>query len=486
MARFRRPDGRTGTYGQWAAEVSARWNALSTREQHASRDAAAERMAAQIRAQDTGPTLMHLYDEIGWFGVWPADVVDALSGIKGNIEVHLNSPGGNVFDGLSIYAALRQHPGTVSSVVDGLAASAASFVAAAAAPGQLAVTPNGTMMIHDAWTLASGNEDELRKMADVLGETSENVASIYAERSGRPAAEFRDLMRAETWAVGQKAIDLGLADTIRRPAAAGSDDGGATLTVAASLPWQVTIFNAAADMHGDHERYDPDGDGDCDACPEGDTDHDYWSADGQQLKPLPGKPMSADNMAAARILAADAAPHGPFTGTHAHPHPAMGAQGDDATHEHEHAHDGDADHDHAHAAAGPQDRAPEILNDDGESTWDASKAWHNGATAKDPAAFYEGICAGRKAGDPSKQSSWALPYRYHPGDAPNAAGVRNALARVDQTEGLTNKAAAKALLQKLMKQVNPDYEPSDQAPSGFLALNPEQIDAIREALAAMS
>ena len=94
------------------------------------------------------------------------------------------------------------------------------------------------------------------------------------------------------------------------------------------------------------------------------------------------------------------------------------------------------------------------------SEWNADKAWHAGAESDDPAAFYAGICAGRKEGDPDKQSSWALPYRYSPSSAPNAAAVKNALARLDQTEGLTNKDAAKSKLEGLMKKINPDYEPS--------------------------
>jgi len=87
------------------------------------------------------------------------------------------------------------------------------------------------------------------------------------------------------------------------------------------------------------------------------------------------------------------------------------------------------------------------------SPWDANKAWANGAASDDPAAFYNGICAGKKAGDPKTQGAHALPFKYHPGDGPNAAGVRNALARINQTEGLTNKAEAQAKLESAMKEV---------------------------------
>jgi HK97 family phage prohead protease len=87
------------------------------------------------------------------------------------------------------------------------------------------------------------------------------------------------------------------------------------------------------------------------------------------------------------------------------------------------------------------------------SAWDASKAWSAGSKSDNPAAFYRAICAGRKSGDPSKQSAWALPYRYSPTSPINAAGVRAANQRLSQTDGLTNKAQAQSKLERLMTQV---------------------------------
>ena len=81
------------------------------------------------------------------------------------------------------------------------------------------------------------------------------------------------------------------------------------------------------------------------------------------------------------------------------------------------------------------------------SSWDASKAWSNGAKSDDPASFYNAICAGKKAGDPATQAAHALPYRYTPDSGPNADGVRNALSRLPQTDDLTNKAEAQAKLE---------------------------------------
>lgn len=358
-ARFRRPDGKFGTFGQWASEKAAQWAALSAKEQAESRAAAAARMRNSAAAGDGAPSVLRIFDEIGWFGVWPDDVAAALDGLRGgDVEVHVNSPGGSVFDGLTIYNTLREHKGSVGVVIDGLAASAASFIAMAASPGKLEIAENGVSMIHEAFGLCIGDAAEMAAMAGLLDESSANIANIYASRGNRTAPEYRDLMRAETWAIGQRAVDLGLADKVRAEPGTGAGTGDAVL---GSLPWAVEIYSGPAPW-------------------------DVRNAD-------------VDN-----------------------------------------------------------------------SPWDASKAWAAGAASDDPAAFYNGICAGKKAGDPATQAAHALPYRYTPSSAPNAAGVKNALARLPQTEGLTNAGEAKALLQRLMKQINPDYEPDDMAGDWLTAL----------------
>lgn len=92
------------------------------------------------------------------------------------------------------------------------------------------------------------------------------------------------------------------------------------------------------------------------------------------------------------------------------------------------------------------------------SAWDGGAAMSGCANSDTPASCYGSICAGKKAGDSSLQSSWALPHHKHPGDPPNATGTANALARLPQTQGLTNAAEAKTHLQNHMKAINPDYE----------------------------
>jgi ATP-dependent protease ClpP protease subunit len=360
--------------------------------------------------QAAGPTQIHIYDDIGMSGITARDLVDDLNKINGPVELRLNSGGGEIFDGISIYNALCARD--VAIYIDGVAASAASFIAMAASPGKLFIAKTATMMIHDGQAMAMGSAQELTAMVDVLNRESEKIASIYADRTGKDASYFRNKMRAETWYNAQEALDEGLVDAIFDPRTGTTVNKSVTLWNAMGTEESV---NGWCWRNGDWV-FDPDGDGDDDGTPEGDTDHDYFGPDGKQIKAIPPKPSQ------------------PPTKT--------------------------------------MDTKMTIVNAEVDnSPWDAAKAWHNGSVAKDPAAFYRAICAAEKtAGDSGTQAHWALPYRYTPDSPPNAAGVRNALARLDQTEGLTDKEAARTKLQGLMKKINPDYDkPGDQTDTSLLS-----------------
>jgi ATP-dependent protease ClpP protease subunit len=158
-----------------------------------------------------GVTQVNIFDEISFYGVSAQQFVDELGGVKGDIEVHINSPGGDAFDGITIYNALAAREG-VSVVVDGLAASAASIIAQAGTPRSMA--PGSMMMIHDAWALCIGDEADMLDTARVLGKLSDNIASVYAAHSSTPAADWRKTMRADGWYTAQEAVDAGLADRL--------------------------------------------------------------------------------------------------------------------------------------------------------------------------------------------------------------------------------------------------------------------------------
>lgn len=156
-----------------------------------------------------------VYDEIGFFGVTAKDFVADLRAVKAKqIDLHLNTPGGDVFDGIAIYTAIKDHSANVTAYVDGLAASAGSFIAMAA--NQVVMMPHSRMMIHEAFGLAIGNAEDMTKMAERLDATSQNIASIYAEKAGQDADYWRAQMKAETWYTDQQAVDAGLADEIGR------------------------------------------------------------------------------------------------------------------------------------------------------------------------------------------------------------------------------------------------------------------------------
>lgn len=156
-----------------------------------------------------------IYDTIGgwFFGVNATDFVHELRDITASkINVRINSPGGRVFDGIAIYNALVRHPADIHVHVDGLAASIASIIAMAG--DRVTMMQGSQMMIHDALGIEIGNAKEHRAFADFLDRQSENLSHIYAERTGKTAAELREMMLAETWMFANEAVELGFADDV--------------------------------------------------------------------------------------------------------------------------------------------------------------------------------------------------------------------------------------------------------------------------------
>lgn len=178
------------------------------------------------RNASSGRTKVMVYGYIGdtWFddGVTAAAFVRELDAIgNGGIDLHLNSGGGSVFDAIAMHAALVNHPSDVQARVDGIAASAASFLAMAG--DEIVIEKPAKMMIHNALGLVIGNRHLLREEADVLEEIDNTIAGIYADRSGRPAAEFAAAMDRETWYNASQAVDAGLADRVANDNAAPED-----------------------------------------------------------------------------------------------------------------------------------------------------------------------------------------------------------------------------------------------------------------------
>lgn len=167
-------------------------------------------------ALDGDRTLIDIYAEIGMWGVTAADFIDDLRSVTTpTIELHINSPGGDVYDGIAIYSALVDHPATVDAHVDALAASAASFIAQAG--DHVTMGRNAEMMIHDAWGLCVGNADDMRVMAEMLDKASDNIASIYSARAGNGGTKtWRGRMSEETWYSATEAVEVHLADSVAK------------------------------------------------------------------------------------------------------------------------------------------------------------------------------------------------------------------------------------------------------------------------------
>ena len=173
------------------------------------------------------PAKLYLYDEIGWLGTTATDFAEQLAALDvDEIDVHINSVGGSVFDGIAIYNALRTHEAHVTTQVDSAALSIASVVAQA---GDKRVMVSGSqMMIHEAWGMAIGNADDMRETGHLLDRQTENIAGIYGERVGGSGKKkhFLSLMRDETWLNAEEAVAEGLADEVLTPAKKTPNDVG--------------------------------------------------------------------------------------------------------------------------------------------------------------------------------------------------------------------------------------------------------------------
>lgn len=190
------------------------------------------------------PTV-RIYGPIGgWFGVWPEELAAELDEIDAErVTVRINSPGGSVFDGIAIHNLIKDHPAGMDVIVDGLAASAASFVAQAG--DHIVMNTGAEMMIHNAWMYTAGDAKQLRADADILDRQGLKVARIYHGRAGGTVDEWLAAMDAETWYLGDEAVAAGLADEAV-DAPADDDDGGQNAT-----RWDVSVFGFVHQGRGD-------------------------------------------------------------------------------------------------------------------------------------------------------------------------------------------------------------------------------------------
>ena len=163
-------------------------------------------------AADKTPVLS-IFDDIGAYGVSAKSFLNDLRTVTTDeVDVEINSPGGDVFAGLAIYNGLRASGKKINVKVLGLAASAASLVAMAG--DTIEMPENAFMMIHNPWGFAMGGADEMRNTADVLDKIGTGLVSTYAKRTGKTDQEITALLDAETWMTAQEAFDAGFATSV--------------------------------------------------------------------------------------------------------------------------------------------------------------------------------------------------------------------------------------------------------------------------------
>ena len=169
-----------------------------------------------IRARATGAEVA-IYDEIGAYGVSAKGFLTELGALPEGtpVDLRLNSPGGSVFDAVAIHNALKRHEGNVTVWIDGIAASAASYVAMAG--DEIVMPENAFLMIHDPSGLVMGTAGDMRAMAEALEKVKGALVQGYAAKSGRTPEEVSALMSAETWLDAADALAQGFADRLIEP-----------------------------------------------------------------------------------------------------------------------------------------------------------------------------------------------------------------------------------------------------------------------------
>jgi ATP-dependent protease ClpP protease subunit len=178
--------------------------------------------ASRVRASAAARTeTIYLYDVIDGAGLFsdengetPKSIAQRLEGLRGidEVVVRINSPGGDVFQGLAIYNALLRSPVPVTAYVDGMAWSIASVIAMAAS--RVVLAGNASFMIHNPMAFAFGGAEELRTLADLLDQTKENLINAYQRHSAAGRNRLAAWMDQETWFSAQEAVDEGFGEQV--------------------------------------------------------------------------------------------------------------------------------------------------------------------------------------------------------------------------------------------------------------------------------
>lgn len=182
-----------------------------------------------------------------YWGASAKMMIEALAGAGGkNIELHINSPGGDVFEGRAMAAAIVNYAGKVTAHIEGMCASAATYVALAA--DEVRMMEGSLFMIHNSWTMAWGDKSELRTTADLLDKIDGTIIADYMRKTGASAEQVVEWMNATTWFTAQEALDAKFIDQIE------TNSKGAA---AAQARWNLSAYPNAPKQEAAPPAPDP-------------------------------------------------------------------------------------------------------------------------------------------------------------------------------------------------------------------------------------
>lgn len=167
----------------------------------------------EIKNQTSDNADVYIFNEIGTFGVTAQGFVNDIKDLDGqNITLHINSVGGEVFEGMAIHSIIKNRKGNTKAYIEGIAASIATVVALAA--DEVVMSENSLFMVHNAWGGSSGDARDMRKQAEVLEKITNEIADIYVKKTKRPYNEIVELMDNETWMTAEEAYEFGFIDRV--------------------------------------------------------------------------------------------------------------------------------------------------------------------------------------------------------------------------------------------------------------------------------
>ncbi|HEJ9506554.1 TPA: Clp protease ClpP [Proteus mirabilis] len=171
----------------------------------------------RMQAKEDQTADIYIYDEIGGWGISARRFTEDLIslGNLSHINLHIHSPGGEVFDGIAIYNQLKNHSSTITVYIDGLAASMASVIAMV---GDTVIMPkNAMMMIHKPWGVSWGDANDMREYADLLDKLENVLIPAYVAKTGKTTEEITAMLEQETWLDGDECVEHGFADKVIEP-----------------------------------------------------------------------------------------------------------------------------------------------------------------------------------------------------------------------------------------------------------------------------